>query len=49
MQTQRKVFYESPISEVIEVRFHGVLCESPDGSVGPLDSFTSGGNPLVES
>ena len=37
-------FYEAPVCEVIEVKFEGLICESPTRSLG----LGSGGDDNVE-
>ena len=47
MKRTTKPNYAPPTSEVVEVKFQGVLCQSPvGGGMGGNDPCTPGGDPF---
>jgi hypothetical protein len=32
METKNRIFYEAPATEVVDLRFNGILCESINGT-----------------
>lgn len=42
MNTKHKELYQTPQTDVLEVKTEGVICQSMD----PLDPFNPGGDPL---
>ena len=48
MKRTTKPNYAPPTSEVVEVKFQGVLCQSSvGGGMDPLSPFAPGGDPLI--
>jgi len=46
MNTKHSELYEAPTTEVVEVKFEGVVCQSIGGAVNSPDYFTFDGDPL---
>ena len=45
MNTKHSEHYEAPTTDVVEVKFEGVVCQSV-GGLTPPDDFTLGDDPL---
>jgi hypothetical protein len=46
METKHKELYETPETEVLELKSEGVICTSGD-VIDPLDPFVPGGDPFI--